>query len=110
MNKIVRLIFLFLVIPFSFNSATAQEVQSADSLTIEHEIINPSSSINDGQIKVMVKGGLPPYKYQWSNKKTPLNAANASGLIEGIEYTLTVTDSKDLRCVQKITIEANLHY
>ncbi len=107
MNKILRLIFLPLLILFSANRSYAQDIQSLDSLSVEIEIVNPTTSINDGQVRVMAKGGLPPYNYLWSNPNTPLTAANASGLIEGVEYMVTVTDSKNLQVNQTFIIEAS---
>lgn len=106
MNKILKLISLTIVLLFSFKTSKALDVQSKDSLTLEVETINPSSSINDGQIKVVAKGGVPPYQYQWSDQNTPLSAAKAAGLIEGIEYTVQVSDSKNQLASKKIIIEA----
>ncbi|HXH20360.1 MAG TPA: gliding motility-associated C-terminal domain-containing protein, partial [Chitinophagales bacterium] len=44
---------------------------------------------NDGQVEVIVNGGIPPYNYDWSNNQTtPI----ITGLGPGI-YDVTVTDS-----------------
>ncbi|MGB3775742.1 MAG: amino acid carrier protein [Leeuwenhoekiella sp.] len=57
------------------------------------EEINPSNVINDGKVKASVIGGTKPFKYQWSSNATPLTSAKATGLTEGIPYTLKVTDA-----------------
>lgn len=46
---------------------------------------------NTGAVSVSVAGGIPPYKYFWSNGST---TAVISGLTPG-NYTLTVTDNND---------------
>jgi hypothetical protein len=52
---------------------------------------NPSCpDKNDGEIKINVQGGTPPYTYQWAhNPKEPALAGLAAG-----SYSVTVTDSK----------------
>lgn len=66
---------------------------TAQDLSIKETLINPSSQINDGQIEVEVFGGHPPYIYKWSNQSTSLKSNKTTGLTEGVEYTLSVTDS-----------------
>jgi AGCS family alanine or glycine:cation symporter len=106
MNKILRLIFISFLILDSLESLKAANLQQDDSLRIEIETINPSSSINDGQIKVKAFGGAPPYQFKWSNQNTSLTASEASGLIEGLEYTVTISDSENIQITKNITIEA----
>lgn len=106
MNKILRLIFISFLILSSLESLKAANLQRDDSLRIEIETINPSSSINDGQIKVKAFGGAPPYQFKWSNQNTSLTASEASGLIEGLEYTVTISDSENIHITKNITIEA----
>jgi AGCS family alanine or glycine:cation symporter len=105
MNKILKLIALPIAIAFSFLPVQAQNLGSKDSLRIEIELINPTTSINDGQINVSVLGGIPPYTYQWSDQNTPLTAADASGLMEGENFTVTVSDSKNSQVSRTVTIE-----
>src|SRR5690554_3837981 len=62
-------------------------------LTVKERITNPSNIINDGVIEVTVDGGVPPYTYKWSNQDTPLHSNKAVGLVEGVPYTITVTDA-----------------
>ncbi|MBA6153259.1 amino acid carrier protein [Gelidibacter maritimus] len=65
----------------------------AQDFEIKGEAFNPSDNINDGIIKVTVSGGVPPYSYRWSNQSTPLNSNEATGLTEGIPYSVVVTDA-----------------
>ncbi len=62
-------------------------------LTVSGKAINPSDNINDGQIELVVSGGDPPYTYKWSNQQTPLTSGTASGLVEGIPYSVVVSDA-----------------
>ncbi len=62
-------------------------------LTVTGKTLNGSNSINDGAIELQVEGGTPPYTYKWSNQGTPLTANRAEGLVEGIPYTVTVSDA-----------------
>ncbi|MDO6809606.1 amino acid carrier protein [Zobellia galactanivorans] len=82
MKKFTLLFFLLLgVVAFS------QE------LVVKGKVYNPSPRINDGVIEADVTGGTPPYTYKWSNQATSLTSKRSSGLVEGIPYTLTVTDA-----------------
>lgn len=65
----------------------------AQDFEIKGEISNPSTNINDGVISIMVTGGVPPYTYRWSNQSTPLSSNRATGLTEGVPYTVIVTDA-----------------
>ncbi|HET8884756.1 MAG TPA: amino acid carrier protein [Salinimicrobium sp.] len=55
--------------------------------------INPVHVINNGKITVTPLGGVPPYQYKWSNQSTGLNENTALGLIEGVSYTVVVSDA-----------------
>ncbi|MFS4416218.1 amino acid carrier protein [Maribacter sp. 2307ULW6-5] len=63
-------------------------------LTVTGKTYNPSNKINDGVIELKVRGGAPPYIFKWSNQDTPLTSKRASGLVEGISYSVVVTDAK----------------
>ncbi|MEO8774611.1 MAG: amino acid carrier protein [Gelidibacter sp.] len=65
----------------------------AQDFDIKGEALNPSTNINDGVISITVSGGVPPYTYRWSNQSTPLNSNKATGLTEGVPYTVVVTDA-----------------
>lgn len=60
---------------------------------VKGEVFNPSNNINDGVIEVTASGGVPPYSYRWSNQSTPLNSNRATGLTEGVPYTVVITDA-----------------
>ena len=106
MSKILRLTFLIILTVFTSSGLLAKTDQQSDTLIIEIETINPTPTINDGQIKLTVGGGTPPYQFKWSSQNTPLTASEASGLIEGYNYSVTVNDSKNLKVTKNITIEA----
>lgn len=65
----------------------------AQDLQVRETITNPSHNINDGMVSLEVSGGIPPYTYKWSNQATPLSSRISSSLVEGIPYTVVVTDS-----------------
>jgi AGCS family alanine or glycine:cation symporter len=91
----------FLAFVFFSSFLTAQELQ------IEARITNPSKEINDGQITLKVLNGTPPYTYKWSNQDTPLTSRISSNLVEGMPYTVTVTDAKGMSTTQKFTVETD---
>ncbi|MDC6351846.1 amino acid carrier protein [Zeaxanthinibacter sp. PT1] len=66
---------------------------------------NPSNTLNDGVVTLDVTGGTPPYTYKWSNQETPLDSPKATGLIEGIEYTVTVTDAAGNSVTKEYQVE-----
>jgi AGCS family alanine or glycine:cation symporter len=68
-------------------------LQSQD-LAVQEKLGNKSKVINDGYIILEVQGGVPPYTYKWSNQNTALHSNTATGLTEGIPYTVTITDSQ----------------
>ncbi|WP_343487825.1 amino acid carrier protein [Allomuricauda sp. d1] len=76
-------------------------------LIIRESIMNPSNNINDGAIDLQVLGGEPPYTYKWSNQSTPLTSKKAVGLVEGIPYTVTVTDANGKSITKEYTVEAH---
>jgi AGCS family alanine or glycine:cation symporter len=107
MNKILRLlltIFILTSIPQFIFKATSSPTN--DSLRVEVEILNPSRSINNGEISLKVTGGKEPYQFRWSNQNTSLTASKATGLIEGKEYTVRITDANNQEINKKITIKA----
>lgn len=79
---------------------------TAQELSIEETLINPSDQINDGQIEVEVSGGNPPYIYKWSNQSTSLKSNKSTGLTEGVEYTLSVTDALGKSVTERYEIKA----
>ena len=96
MKKFTLLFFLLLgVVAFS------QE------LVVQGKVYNPSHQINDGVIEVNATGGTPPYIYKWSNQSTALSSKRASGLVEGIPYTVTVTDAAGTSITKEFEVETN---
>ncbi|HET8735432.1 MAG TPA: SprB repeat-containing protein, partial [Pricia sp.] len=76
-----------------------------DQLTVKETVLNPSDQINDGAIDLQVEGGTPPYTYKWSNQSTPLTSKKAIGLTEGVEYSVTVTDSQGVSATSEYQVE-----
>lgn len=62
-------------------------------LMVKAQVENPSNLINDGVITLEVEGGVPPYTYRWSDQNTDLHSPRASGLTEGVPYSVVVTDA-----------------
>jgi len=106
MKKSLRLVSIITFLTFCNLLSYASINSQNDSLGVEVELINPSKSINDGGIKLSPFGGTPPYQFKWSNKNTPLTANEASGLIEGFEYNVKITDANDVSITKNITIPA----
>jgi hypothetical protein len=72
---------------FAFDLFTIDEKRCP--VQVELDLVsNTTSGIADGEIDVIVSGGVAPYTYSWSNGST---AATATGLSSG-NYSVTVTD------------------
>ena len=91
----LNLLFFFIV--FSVNAQQELKLNAA--------VMNPSDIINDGAVDLQVLGGTPPYTYKWSDAGTPLTAKKATGLTEGIPYTVTVTDANGASVTEEYQIE-----
>ncbi|MEQ8624306.1 MAG: amino acid carrier protein [Vicingaceae bacterium] len=105
MKQYLLCCFAFILLITSNSNAQQDTSQSNNPFTIEAEIGNPSKSINDGFIELKVLGGSPPYRFEWSNKETALDANRASSLVEGIEYKVVVSDAENRRMTKYYTIE-----
>ncbi len=79
---------------------------SAQELQLNAEIGNPSKIINNGFIELNVEGGTPPYTYKWSSQSTPLDSPRSEGLVEGVPYTVTVTDAAGNQATEEFTVPA----
>ncbi len=105
--NMVKLILLPL---FSFLlafSLSAQPIDGTlDELTVKLELKNPSSEINNGTAQVIVTGGAPPYQYKWTDPGTGLNSTLATGLIEGMEHSVTITDANGKSISKTFSIPA----
>lgn len=83
-----------------------KEVTVIEKMIFEIELQNPSSEINNGTAAVKVSGGKAPYTYQWSNLQTGLGQNQAKGLIEGMEYSVKVSDATGNTISKSFTIPA----
>src|SRR5690606_19018470 len=59
-----------------------------------------------GQIEVEVSESNPTYIYKWSNQATSLKSNKTTGLTEGVEYTLSVTDALGKSVTERYEIKA----
>lgn len=91
--------FLSLLSFFALTTGFAQE------LTVVGKTYNVSDNINDGAIELEVDGGVEPYTYKWSDQETPLTSKSAQGLVEGISYTVVVTDAAGNSVTKEFTVE-----
>ncbi|MFD1095279.1 amino acid carrier protein [Salegentibacter chungangensis] len=96
----MRKYLLSLFFAFSMVTLYAQELQ------VETKTGNPSRIINDGFIELNVTGGTPPYTYKWSSQETPLTSNRAEGLVEGLPYSVVITDSNGNSATIEKTVEA----
>ncbi|SDW50997.1 alanine or glycine:cation symporter, AGCS family [Aequorivita viscosa] len=87
------LISLFTSFILMSSSNAQNKIDVSDELSITLELNNPSSVINNATAQVRIQGGAPPYQYKWSNQNTSLNSNRAEGLIEGMDHSVTVSDS-----------------
>lgn len=74
-------------------------------LTVTGKTYNPSVQINDGVIELSVEGGTPPYDFKWSDQDTPKSSKRAAGLVEGVSYSVIVTDAKGESVTKVFTVE-----
>ena len=100
-----RLFVLLILLSITFGYSQDQREPTKE-MTISLELRNPSSEINNGIAAVEVRGGMKPYKYKWSNLNTPLHSNRSTGLIEGMPYSVTVTDGQGNTISREFTIPA----
>lgn len=79
------------------------EIKEPKPIRIEFGDVENASGANayDGKATVVVSGGTPPYRYEWSNYKT---AERVTNLPPGT-HTVSVTDAKKCRANAEIEIE-----
>lgn len=91
------LVFALYIIGVNAQETVQSEPQNNNNqkseLQLEIKLSNKSLKIQDGVARVEVKGGKAPYRYKWSNSNTALTSSESTGLIEGSEYTVKVTDA-----------------
>ncbi|WP_318309914.1 amino acid carrier protein [Flagellimonas crocea] len=91
--------FLILLSFFALTTGFSQE------LTVVGKTYNVSDNINDGAIELEVDGGVEPYTYKWSSQSTPLTSKSATGLVEGIPYSVVVTDAAGNSVTKEFKVE-----
>ncbi|WBL24832.1 amino acid carrier protein [Zunongwangia sp. HGR-M22] len=97
--------YIFFLLIFQFCSVPLLAQEDSD-FKVTIATSNPSQEINDAEAVVKVQGGTPPYKYKWSQKKTPLDASKATGFIEGREQEVVVTDADGNEVKKTFKVEA----
>jgi len=95
-----KVILLFCGVLFLTANTNAQDLQ------VESKLINPSDQIDDGTIQLRVLDGEEPYTFKWSKQDVSLSSSTASNLVEGIPYSVTVTDVGGRTFSAEYTIEA----
>ncbi len=78
----------------------------SSNLLVKITVDNPSHDINDGFAKVDVSGGQEPYTYKWSKQDIPLTASEATGLTEGVPYSLIISDKAGDTVKKQILVPA----
>ncbi|MGB8704158.1 MAG: amino acid carrier protein [Gillisia sp.] len=78
----------------------------AQELLVKADVGNPSNLLNDGFIDLQVTGGTPPYTYKWNNPATSLKSERATGLVEGVPYSVIITDSDGNSTTRTYTVKA----
>ncbi len=102
----MRNLWLFTSIFLMLTAITNAQVEENSEFQIEVNLTNPSREINDGIAEVKVQGGKKPYQYKWSNQSTALDARKSTGLIEGMEHSVKVTDANNNSISKSFTIKA----
>lgn len=92
------------LLSFLFCISTASLV--AQELKVDAEIENPSKLINNGFINLSVEGGTPPYIYKWSSQETPMDSPRAENLVEGVPYSVIVSDAAGNSVTHSYTVPA----
>lgn len=77
---------LFLISTYSFT-------QNNESLSVTINAVNPTSAIDDVEVKVHVKGGQKPYKYVWNHSKISIYNKDFKGWSEGTPIKVMVIDA-----------------
>lgn len=72
------------------------------------ETTNPSLEINDGEARVIVKTGQPPYTFKWSKESVPLNSDKCIELTENTPFFVVVSDASgaELKIEAEVPAEA----
>jgi AGCS family alanine or glycine:cation symporter len=95
-----------LIISISPLCKAQTKVKQDTSLSVQLELNNPSRKINDATAKAKIKGGQPPFQYQWSQQSTSLDSQKSVDLIEGMPHSITVTDDNGIKTSKTFEIPA----
>ncbi len=95
---------LFLIITLITNAQS--DVKKSSDFKVSLKLINPTREINDGVAQLEVKGGVAPYKYKWSKQSTALDSKESTGLTEGLDHSVKVTDANGNSLVKDFKIPA----
>ncbi len=71
----------------------AQDQEKVSDLEVSLKLINLTREINDGKVQIEVQGGEGPYQYKWSKQNISLDSKEATGFIEGLDYSVEITDA-----------------
>ncbi len=95
---------LFFVLSLSINAQDDERKESDLKVTLD--LNNPTREINDGVTMVNVEGGKAPYTYKWTKQSTSLQSNKSTGITEGQEESVTVTDANGVSVTKKFEIPA----
>lgn len=95
---------LFFMLSLSINAQDDERKESDLKVTLD--LNNPTREINDGVTMVNVEGGKAPYTYKWTKQSTSLQSNKSTGITEGQEESVTVTDANGVSVTKKFKIPA----
>ncbi len=98
-TKIILLLF------FSMLMLATNYAISGTTMTLTFSTESNTDKINDGEIFIMVQGGVSPFTCKWSEPGISLESFFADNLTEGKTYSVTVTDAEGNTATENITIE-----
>ncbi|WP_188458578.1 amino acid carrier protein [Psychroflexus planctonicus] len=96
----------FKILPFLCGFLFLTMSSYAQDLKVEAKLINPSDEIDNGKIQLRVLDGEEPFTFKWSKEDVKLTSSSASNLVEGVPYTVTVTDAEGRTFSAEYTIES----
>lgn len=97
-NNVGKGIYKITVLDFIGNSISQTIELIQPELSISWDVIhavNCGNNVNTGSVSLTVKGGIGPYKYEWSGPgitSKNINNANLENVIPGV-YTVKITDT-----------------
>ncbi|MFV9482797.1 amino acid carrier protein [Christiangramia sp. ASW11-125] len=95
---------LFFMLSLSINAQDDERKESDLKVTLD--LNNPTREINDGVTMVHIEGGKAPYTYKWTKQSTSLQSNKSTGITEGQEESVTVTDANGVSVTKNFKIPA----